>query len=1282
VKDQSEAFRRDVAAIGIAGPDSRALRAVVDLQACQTEASKDRGVGRYSEALAFALATLANAGRLDLRGGVDATLPHVDAVLAALDPACARQRVSAYAYPAVERTSAAALAASSGVAAALVQRHWSALKADVLHVSHVFEGYASNAVSPPAPAAAPGLLRSATLYDLIPLRFPDHYFADAAFKQWYVQRLAALRSFDHLLAISDASRADAIDLLGIEASRITTIHGGVDARFTPADVAPEMTSAFRRRYGLRSRYALYTAGDEYRKNLDGVVAGFADIPRDVRHDVQLVIVCALSERTRAHLGKRVRACGLAPDDVVVTGYVPPDDLVLFYRLCDAFVFPSLYEGLGLPVLEAMSCGAPVIGAEASGIGELIARSDAVFDPRKPADIGERLARVLADRDFAGALRRHGVLRAREFTWQRSASIAIEAWTEARQAMSGGTAVQASAIPRRRIAVFTPLPPCRSGVADYNAAFLPYVARHFDIDVFVDHDEVGDASAGTGFALYPHREFEGRASGYDAIVYDVGASEFHAYMLDYVARYPGVVVLHDAYLGGLYGYLEFHLGQPGRFGREMLHSHGPRARRYLAPSTRSADPVRDAMIDLPATRTVLQSAIGIVSHSPFNRDVANCNYPEGLAAPYRIVPQMVRVAEIAGDDERGPLRATLDFAADDFLVCTFGHVVWTKCGDLLLDAFGRSMLGRSPHARLVYVGELATDAFGDGLRRAIASHPFAERIHVTGYLDEPAYASYLKIADLAVQLRTHSRGGTPKGVLDCLAHGVGVVVNNDASYTDYPDDVVIKVPAEPSANALIHVFDDIAHDPALLKDVARRGRDYVQREHAPETVAARYAATLEEFMRRREQASLETAVVRVASAVNLDLESIDRRARAAGTCLHASLAMRAPSRRRVLIDVSHLAAGDHRTGIQRVVRSIVRALYRSDRAGFEPIAVCLLDGRLFVAQAWLEGEALLTPAEQGRTHCEVVPQWGDTLLMLDSSWERYAEFEPVFEAVRSVHGTVCTVVYDLLPIRFPQYWPDGASAWFEAWLRRAIAASDGLVCISRAVADELDAFVTTRVRDARPRIGHWRLGAEPLEPAHLRDPLSAKVAAATQASRTFLMVGTLEPRKNYALALDAMEVLWREGRDVNLCIVGKQGWLAEDVVARIQGHPESGERMHYLGQASDAELAHCYRTCDALLVASAGEGFGLPLVEAMQFGMPVIASDLPVFREVLEGAQATYFDLATGSELAAVLAAWLDRTPRDAHSAGVPDVLTWEQSAERLLDVVLEHRWYKMHGAPG
>ena len=733
----------------------------------------------------------------------------------------------------------------------------------------------------------------------------------------------------------------------------------------------------------------------------------------------------------------------------------------------------------------------------------------------------------------------------------------------------------------------------------------------------------------------------------------------------------MVVLHDAFLSGLLGYVDFNLGHSGAYARAMMHSHGPRARRYLAPVQRNADPVGATMIGLPASKGVIESAIGVISHTPFNIEVARENYPEGFAAPYRIMKQIARVPELPDARRRQELRAAMGYAGGDFVVCTFGHITWTKCGDILLDAFERSALARDPGAKLAYIGELARDAFGHRLRGAIDRSALVSRIAVTGYVDEATFANHLAVADLAVQLRTQTRGGTSKAILDCLAHGLPVIANDAGSFGDYADDIVYKLPPEPDALELARALESFHADRATLRAQGAAGRRQVVAEHDPDLIADKFARVFDEFLHRANAASLPTSI-RAIGGVFARGEAIRPDVAPAALALHENLQQPLFGRQRILVDVTHITDGDEQTGIQRVVRNIVRWLYCSSRSGFDVEAVRLVRGVLVAASAWLHAQGLVDG--QPRTDGEPIdPRWGDTLLMLDSSWTRIDEYLPLFDDVRRQHGKVYSVIYDLLPIRFPHLFVEGGAEWFADWLVKAIRHSDGCICISRAVADELEAFMRAQAVPAPSRLGFWHLGCD-----FAKSPEAApseRIRRATS-GRTVLMVGTIEPRKNHALALDAIELLWARGIDVNLCIAGKRGWMVDAFIARLGKHAESGRRLHFVDGPDDDEMHYCYAHCAGLLLPSVGEGFGLPLIEAAQFDTPILASDIPVFREIA-GNYATYFPLGTREQLAASIEAWLAASQGGTvpASRGMPR-LTWEQSADRLLDILLLNRWHR------
>ena len=179
-----------------------------------------------------------------------------------------------------------------------------------------------------------------------------------------------------------------------------------------------------------------------------------------------------------------------------------------------------------------------------------------------------------------------------------------------------------------------------------------------------------------------------------------------------------------------------------------------------------------------------------------------------------------------------------------------------------------------------------------------------------------------------------------------------------------------------------------------------------------------------------------------------------------------------------------------------------------------------------------------------------------------------------------------------------------------------------------------------------------------------------------------MVGTIEPRKGHAQVLAAFERLWDSGHDLRLVIVGRPGWLVEELLEKLRHHPKLGSLLFWLEDVSDADLDRMYGACSCLIAASEGEGFGLPLIEAAQHGLPILARDIPVFREIA-GVHASFFKGRTPEALAEAVIEWLKLRAqnRHPHSEGMPWV-TWAQSADRLKAILLEGDWYKVWPSEG
>lgn len=415
------------------------MRLVIDLQGAQT-ASRFRGIGRYTMALTRGI--LRNAGTheiwLVLNGALEESIAPLRADLEGLVPP---DRIRVFEPPGrVAEIDPGA--APRCRAAELLREHFiAALAPDIVLVTSLFEGYLDDAVAS-AGRHVGGVRTAVILYDLIPLLNPDAYLASPHLREFYMRKVDSLKRAGLLLSISDYAREEAIGALGLDPERIVSISTAVDENFVPTACDAAELEAVRRRFGVtRAMLMCAPGGYDPRKNIFGLVSAFGLLPAALRAGHQLLIASRLSPQDRDALLGHAAACGLAGDELVLTGYVSDRDLVALYQAAALFIFPSLHEGFGLPLLEAMACGTPAIGSNSTSIPEVLGLEEAMFDPREPRAIAAKIAAVLSDPDLLARLRAHGPLQARKFSWDgtaRRALRSLEAQVAATPAPPGPT----------------------------------------------------------------------------------------------------------------------------------------------------------------------------------------------------------------------------------------------------------------------------------------------------------------------------------------------------------------------------------------------------------------------------------------------------------------------------------------------------------------------------------------------------------------------------------------------------------------------------------------------------------------------------------------------------------------------------------------------------------------------------------------------------------------------------------------------------------------------------
>lgn len=834
------------------------MRIVIDMQGAQTE-SRFRGIGRYSLSLAQGIAR--NRGEhevfLVLNGMLSESIENIRAAFVGLLPQ-SHIRVWYAEGPVSDRDPANA--ARRQVAELIRQACIDDLQPDVVHVTSAVEGYIDDAAIG-SPALDTGAVVSATLYDLIPLVSTKQYLdPNPGYKRHYLEKVEAFKQYDLLLSISEFARDEALSLLPLNESDIVNVSTAADDVFRPISLSLDERAAVVEKFALHDKFVLYSGGADDRKNLPQLIKAFANIKAELG-DIQLVFAGKMPEYHINSYKTLARAQGLGNSDLIFTGYITDEELLALYSMCRLYVFPSWHEGFGLPPLEAMKCGAPVIGANTSSVPEVIGWKEAMFDPFDISAIARKLRQALVDDEFRTALAAHGLERSQAFSWDRSGKAAIAAFEMALE--------------------------------------------------------------------------------------------------------------------------------------------------------RSDKPAATATTQIDATQALV----------------------DALAA--------------------------------------------------------------------------------------------------TGHLSNRAV------------------------------------------------DVSLL------AKAIDYSIQGVSEKPTLF------------------------------------------------------------------------------------VDISELCKHDGKSGIQRVVRSILLEWLTNAPAGYVVKPVYTKAGEPFYRYAAKFTTMFLgKEASEAEIDEAISYRAGDVYICLDLLMDVLPHKQSYLDTMRAHGVSILFVVYDLLILQLPHCFVESLQAHYIKWIN-AVAHYDGAMCISHAVADELREWLVENAPErSRPfHISAFHLGADidqsmpstgvPESPGLRIESLSP--------SPSFLMVGTLEPRKGHAQALDAFELLWEAGHNANLIIVGKHGWLVDELAARLTGHAELGKRLLWLEGVSDEYLEHLYNEADCLVAASYGEGFGLPLIEAAQYNLPIFARDLPVFREVA-GEYAYYFEGTETQEIADRLADWLALYQENKHprSDEMP-WLTWKQSAQQLID---------------
>lgn len=357
--------------------------------------------------------------------------------------------------------------------------------------------------------------------------------------------------------------------------------------------------------------------------------------------------------------------------------------------------------------------------------------------------------------------------------------------------------------------------------------------------------------------------------------------------------------------------------------------------------------------------------------------------------------------------------------------------------------------------------------------------------------------------------------------------------------------------------------------------------------------------------------------------------------------------------RIFLDVTISRKKKHGEGVARVADRLWEELKKIDNS-ITPVRN-------------MQGTLVTDFAYEGREDedCQVSFVSGDRLLLLDPSWTDYSDFATIIARAQVAGAKVFAIVHDLIPAYLPELFSESISRPFFFWHDMVLSAVEDVICNSDYTAKKAREYIQVRqLERSKPLEYHTIvLGSDLKIPAELT--VRRELQDFFDGAQVFLTVGTIEPRKGHMTIIKAWEKAKKTG-SVKLLVMGHDGWLNHEIKQAL--HQYEGQGLFWLKDATDEELAYAYKKSLALIEASLEEGFGLPLVEAGVYGLPVLCSDIDVFREVL-GEKAMYFRKEDSDALAKLM-----ENALEIGREFLPvkeDSISWQETAAQLYKLLHE-----------
>ena len=662
-----------------------------------------------------------------------------------------------------------------------------------------------------------------TMYDLIPYVMPVKEWPETV-KNEYLRRIDYLKNNNfYALSISEATDNDYRKIVGNHIkSKVTFLaaNGDIFGNSEP--------------YKKDKDYVLFTGGFDYRKNITKAIEAYAlavkNNPDSEIADSLFYIVCKCDEEKKRDILNSLE------DDIaqriVFTGYISDEELAGMYAGARVFFFPSLYEGFGLPILEAMRSGAYVLSADNSSLPEVCNNMADLCDASNVDDMADKLVKAFEKSGKESESEREKRIQyAKSYTWFKTAEETYSYFEEICYNTNENNSDK-----KFKIAIVTPWPNQRTGIANYASNIFPFLKRYFDVDLFIDNlnEEV---DKGEVFNYYDLTELPSRVDDYDEILYQIGNNmEFHKNAFKMLTECKGIAEIHDFDLSSFF-YNSYFLGGDKKLMRDALRlGYGSEAINFI-DSVENQRQVFDGRYKM--SDSVAAYADAVLFHNKWS--ALECR---SHSKKY-VVPHACFDYGEADEKTIEDIKKRINYSDSDVIIGMFGFINRNKRYNILVKAFKKL---KSKNAKLVFWGN---DPNGD-LADLLKKEGLTGKVYIMGYMDSKEYRAGVKITDIVVNMRYPSMGESSGTLCEALSAGKPTIVTGINQYLEFPDEVCWKLPCNPNNEpkevfTLFRMLEELTSSKELRKTLGNNAKEYARNVLSSELMAEKYYYTIKDVI---------------------------------------------------------------------------------------------------------------------------------------------------------------------------------------------------------------------------------------------------------------------------------------------------------------------------------------------------------------------------------------------------------------------------------------------------